>query len=65
MKKNKVSFIILIGVGLNLFIYLFLDVCYNAHLSIDVHCNKSAKIYRFASTTASLFWYNGGAKISL
>ena len=63
MKKNRVSFIILIGVGLNFF--FFLDVCYSAHLSIDVHCSKSAKNFSFASTAASIFWYIGGAKIKL
>ena len=65
MKKNRVSFIILIGVGLNFFFFFFLDVCYSAHLSIDVHYNKSAKNFSFASTAASIFWYIGGAKIAL
>ena len=32
---------------------------------IDVHCSKSAKIYKFASIAARLFWYIGGAKIAL
>ena len=32
MKKNRISFIILIGVGLKFF-FFFLDVCYSAHLS--------------------------------
>ena len=63
MKKNKVSCIILISVEINFF--FFLDVCYSAHLSIDVYCSKSAKIYKFDSTAASLFWYIGGVKIAL
>ena len=63
MKKTEVGFIILIGSWLNFF--FFLDECYSAHLSIDVHCSKSAKFYGFDSTVVSLFCYIGGAKITL
>ena len=64
MKKNRISFIIVRGVGLKNYIF-FLDVCYSAHLSIDVHRSKSAKNFSFASTAVSIFWYIGGAKIAL
>ena len=64
MKKKKKTSIILIGGWIKNYFFV-LDVCYSAHLSIDVHCSKSAKIYNFTSTAARLFWYIGGAKIAL
>ena len=51
-ERGKESAIILIGVGLKNYI-CFLDVCYSAHLKIDVHCSKSAKNFNFASTAAN------------
>ena len=35
--------------------FFFLDECYSAHLSIDVHCSKSAKKFYFTSITARYF----------
>ena len=58
MKKKKQSTcIILIGIGIKKLIFF--------QIYATVHCSKSAKIYKFASTIASLFWYIGGAKIAL
>ena len=40
--------------------FLFLDVSYSAHLSIDVHCSNSATKFSYSSATANeffVFWH--------
>ena len=36
--------------------FLFLDVSYSAHLSIDVHCSNSAKKFSYCSAAAKEFF---------
>ena len=36
--------------------FLFLDVSYSAHLSIDVHYSNSARKFSYCSTTAKEFF---------